>query len=115
MVNALELLYSGLCDVIEQQEAFDANTKETTLQDVTTISQQPCRLSFSSVVSADQQTGAATVKQATKLFISPALTIPPGSKITVTQNGKTQTFKSSGEPAQHSRHQEIALELEEFA
>ena len=49
--------------------------------------------------------------QTTTLFISPDVVIEPGSKIVVTQNGKTVAYKQSGEPALYNTHQEIILEL----
>ena len=49
--------------------------------------------------------------QATKLFISPDITIKPGSKITVTQTGVTTEYTGSGVPAVYPTHQEIMLEL----
>ena len=44
------------------------------------------------------------------------LCLPSGSKITVTQNGKTTDYCLSGESAVYTSHQEIALELfEDYA
>ena len=50
------------------------------------------------------------------LFIAPEVEIPSGSKITVTQNGKTTDYCRSGESAVYTSHKEIALELfEDYA
>ena len=44
-----------------------------------------------------------------KLFIAPEINVMPGSKIVVTQKGRTTEYKNSGEPAIFDTHQEIML------
>ena len=100
---------------------FDESTKQTTNTETTLFTNKPCRLSFISAPPSDKLASfsnnlihsdtprAHFVDQQIKLFIDPALDIPPGSKISVTQNGLTQYFKSSGAPAVYSSHQEIEL------
>lgn len=125
---AVESLYSGTCTVTVSVPAFDEITKQTTNTYTTLFADQPCRLSFISAPPSDKfvttsQTlihsdtpRAHYVDQQIKLFIDPSLHIPPGSKISVTQNGVTSLFKSSGAPAVYSSHQEIELiRLDEFA
>lgn len=76
---------------------------------------QPCRLSFSSSSTASGDTVAA-VSQNVKLFVSPELVIPPGSRIDVLRPGevpRTFRYKSSGPAAVYPTHQEIPLELAE--
>lgn len=74
------------------------------------------RLSFQSRNSAAKDDGYSTVSQSVVLFIAPEVEIPSGSKITVTQNGKTTDYCRSGESAVYTSHQEIALELfEDYA
>lgn len=53
----------------------------------------------------------ATTSQAVKLFIAPEIAVPEGSRIDVTQNGITTSYRQSGTPAVYSSHQEITLEL----
>ena len=118
---AVESLYSGTCSVSVSVPAFDESTKQTTNTDTTLFTNQPCRLSFISAAPSDKLVSfsnnlihsdtprAHFVDQQIKLFIDPALDIPPGSKISVSQNGLTQYFKSSGAPAVYSSHQEINL------
>lgn len=66
--------------------------------------------------SAAKDDGYNTVSQSVVLFIAPEVEIPSGSKITVTQNGKTTDYCRSGESAVYTSHQEIALELfEDYA
>lgn len=126
--SAVESLYSGICSVSVSVPAFDEITKQTTNTDATIFTNQPCRLSFISASPSDKLVSfsnnlvhtdtprAHYANQQIKLFIDPSLSIPPGSKISVTQNGLTQYFKASGAPAVYSSHQEIELiRLDEFA
>lgn len=125
---AVESLYSGTCTVTATTPTFDESTKQTTNTETTLFADQPCRLSFISAPPSDKLVSfshnlihsdtprAHFANQQIKLFIDPALDIPPGSKISVTQNGVTSLFKSSGHPAVYSSHQEIELvRLDEFA
>lgn len=125
---AVESLYSGTCTVTATTPTFDEITKQTTNTETTLFTNKPCRLSFISAPPSDKLVSfshnlihsdtprAHFVDQQIKLFIDPSLDIPPGSKISVTQNGLTQYFKSSGAPAVYSSHQEIELvRLDEFA
>lgn len=125
---AVESLYSGTCTVTATTPTFDESTKQTTNTETTLFANQPCRLSFISAPPSDKlvttsQTlihsdtpRAHYANQQIKLFIDPSLDIPPGSKISVTQNGVTSLFKSSGAPAVYSSHQEIELvRLDNFA
>lgn len=119
--SAVESLYSGTCTVTATTPTFDESTKQTTNTETTLFTNKPCRLSFISAPPSDKLASfsnnlihsdtprAHFVDQQIKLFIDPALDIPPGSKISVTQNGLTQYFKSSGAPAVYSSHQEIEL------
>lgn len=108
--KAIESLYVGKCDIIYQRKVKDPDTMQTHFEDVTVATAQPCRLSFKSITSTDQGIAAA-VKQSIKLFISPDVEIQAGAKIIATQNGRTQEYKASGQPALYSTHQEIILEL----
>ena len=111
--KAIESLYIGKCTITNSQPVFDPVTKRTTFKDVVITENEPCRLSFSSVKEASQTSTVANVSQVVKLFIRPELVIAAGSKITVTQNGRTTNYVASGEPEVHSNHQEIMLALED--
>ena len=125
---AVESLYSGTCTVTVSAPTFDEITKQTSNTVTTLFADQPCRLSFISAPPSDKLVATSQtlihsdtprahfVDQQIKLFIDPSLDIPPGSKISVTQNGVTSLFKSSGAPAVYSSHQEIELvRLDNFA
>jgi hypothetical protein len=109
--KAIESLYAGKCTVYEYQSVKDPVTKITEKQEVPVLTDQPCRLSYKTITGTTQDDGAATVTQEVKLFIAPEIVIKPGSKITVTQNGVSADYQSSGKPAVYSNHQEIIVEL----
>lgn len=108
--QALESLYEGLCTITTKAEKVNTVTKRTEFTESTLVTNQPCRLSYSTLRSSGDG-DASEVLQVTKLFLAPEFDVPAGSKITVTQNGKTANFQRSGEPAVHANHQEITLEL----
>lgn len=109
--KAQEQLYDGICTVTEYRKVKDEKTKLSGMSDVVVLEEQPCRISFSKVSQSIQGESSASISQSIKLFLSPDVTIQPGSKITVTQNGVTTVYKSSGVPAVYATHQEIMLEL----
>ena len=109
--KAIESLYEGSCTVYTREKSTDPDTKETLFDEVPTLIDAPCRLSFTSLVSTDIIDHAPRLGQAVKLFISPDASIPPGSKIAVTQNGITTMYSMSGEPSRYVTHQEIPIDL----
>ncbi len=109
--KAIEALYEGTCTVYTGQKSKDPETGETVFTETAIITDAPCRLSFASFPATNVIDHAPALGQATKLFISPGATVPPGSKLVVTQNGVTTTYSNSGEPARYVTHQEIVLEL----
>jgi len=109
--KAIELLYEHTCTVIEYQKVKDAVTKVTSSKEVGILENQPCKLSYSTIKGTNQTESAGVIVQVIKLFIAPEVIIKPGSKIIVTHNGITESYKNSGVPAVFSSHQEIILEL----
>ncbi len=109
--TCIESAYEGLCTVIECQYIKDPATKIKQQNEVVVLENQPCRLSFEKMAATAQTETATVVSQGIKLFISPEITIKPGSKIFVSQNGMHGVYKASGEPAIYQTHQEIMLEL----
>jgi hypothetical protein len=109
--KAIESLYDGKCTITEHQK-IKKEDKSTGFQDVVVLTDQPCRLSFKTITNTNQtDTAASAVVQITKVFLAPEIQVKPGSKLTITQNDVTTEYKSSGEPAFYSTHQEIVLEL----
>ena len=110
--KAVEGRYKGLCDILEKRKVKDEVTKATILKDIAVLSNQPCRLSYSSSGTANQTDTVSNIEQTIKLFIAPGIKIAPGSKLRITQNGTTTDYISSGVPAVYETHQEVSLELE---
>lgn len=109
--KAVESLYKGLCTVKIWQEIEDPITHVTKHEEVPLFIDQKCKLSYEKQTSTTPTGGPAVIAQTTKLFIAPELDIPAGSKVIVTQHGKTTEYGRSGEPAIYTDHQEIMLEL----
>ena len=109
--NPLARLWTGRARIIEYQDTVDPITHLTTQEEVTVLSDEPCRMSYNYEQSTNMSNGAAVVSQSIRLFIRPDLVIKPGSVIEITQHGVTQKYKGSGSPAVYCNHQEITLEL----
>ena len=108
--KAVESLYDGVCTIIEYQKVKREN-KSTGFEEVAVLENQPCRLSFKTISSTTSGESASSLKQVVVLFISPDVTIKPGSKVVVTQNNTTTEYSCSGQPAMYKSHQEVILEL----
>ena len=111
--KAIEETYSGTATVSGYQKVRDEKTKLMKSSTVTILENQPCRLSFEKISQVAQTGTVANIAQQAKLFISPDVTIKPGSKITITQNEVTGDYTYSGVPAIYPTHQEIMLDLYE--
>ena len=111
--NPLATLWTGKATIYEYQHTTDPDTFQTTAGLVPVLVDEPCRLSYNHEQSTNIQSGAAVVSQSITLFIRPDLTIKPGSVIEITQNGITERYKGSGQPAVYTKHQQIILQLYE--
>lgn len=111
--NPLELLWTGRATIYEYQHVTNPETYQTTLDLVPVLEDEPCRLSYNHEQATDIRSGAAVVSQSITLFIRKDLVIKPGSVIEITQNGVTERYKGSGQPAIYSRHQQIILQIDE--
>lgn len=123
MVSALEaarkaarkamesLYYEGLCSIVEFQDVTNSETKITRQTEVTVLENQPCKLSFEKLDTANQTDTAAAIAQGAKLFLAPEIKVKEGSKIVVTQFGETHEYSCSGDPAVYPFHQEIMLKV----
>ena len=109
--KAQEAMYTGKMTVYEHKKVTDEKTHLTAFKDVAVLKDELCKLSFQSKQAAADTTAATAISQTIKLFMSPDISISPGSKITVTQNGVTKDYTYSGVPAVYVTHQEIVLEL----
>lgn len=114
MVNAhrkaLERLWKDRCTVYHRVKVTDPKTKLTDFDEKPLLQDQPCKLSFETLSSTDGD-HVSKVAQSVKLFIYPDVVIKAGSKIIVTQDGRTTEYSNSGVPAVYPTHQEIMLTL----
>ena len=117
VVNPLAILWKGKCTIYEFVDTTDPDTHQTIQTLKAVVTDEPCRLSFSQVMSQSTTTqivqGAAEQVQIIKLFLRPDITINAGSVIEVTQNGVATKYKRSNVPAIYTQHQEVTLELYE--
>lgn len=109
--EAIESTYIGECDVIEYKTIKNETNKRNEHKEEIVLRKQKCRISFENISNSTQDGNTNNITQKIKLFIAPEINIKNGSKIIVTQNKKTQSYKNSGEPAIYETHQEIMLEL----
>lgn len=108
--NALMRLWDGSCDVFVRETVINEANGRNEPVETCVLRGVPCRLSFSSVSATSENSEAALIQQVVKLFLAKDVEIPPGSKVVVTQEGKTEAYVKSGEPAVYRYHQEIILE-----
>lgn len=109
--KAMEATYDGTCKIYHMQSIKDPKTKVTRQEEVVVKENVPCHLSYSSTSPVVQSGTVATVSQTIKLFLVPELIVPPGSRLEVTQQGRTESYSQSGKAAVYYSHQEILLEL----
>ncbi len=108
---AIESEYRGTCDITVFSQTKDTDTGITRVSEEVVLRDMPCRVSFEGLKSAEDTETAARVSQRAKLFISPDIRIPSGSRVTVRQDGLEREFAMSGIPAVYPTHQEVMLRL----
>lgn len=109
--QAVKSLWDGKCTVTVQKNETNTSTGRTEVKEVDLYKDVPCRISFDTIDTTELASNAAQKVQGVTLLIGSDVDIPPGSKITVTQNGVTGSYTKSGKPAVYSVHQQIQLEL----
>lgn len=111
LAAAVKSLWEGKCTVTVRENKTNEANGRTEAKEVDLCTNEPCRISFDTVQVTEPSNGAAQTKQTVTLFIDPAVSLPVGSKITVTQKGTTGVYEQSGVPAVYSTHKEVPLEL----
>lgn len=108
--KAIEKMYVHTCTIVikDKVKQKDYSTK---LVDKVLIEEQPCRISFSSISTVNENSHSGLKQQTIKLFIAPEVNIKEGSKIIVNHDGVESLFSKSGVPAVYPTHQEINLEI----
>lgn len=111
LAAAVKSLWEGKCTVTVRENKTNEANGRTEAKEVDLCTNEPCRISFDTVQVTEPSNGAAQTKQTVTLFIDPAVSLPAGSKITVTQKGTTGVYEQSGVPAVYSTHKEVPLEF----
>jgi hypothetical protein len=111
----LHRLYQDKCDVFSLNSRIDLDSQETITEWVKIYSDIPCRISFSTPYTTDDDEKSVNfVRQLTKLFIDPEYDIQPGYKIVVTRDGNTFEYQYAGESNYYESHREIELKSLDF-
>lgn len=106
--RAVERLYDGRATVEEARKEKNAKNITTLLWAVV-AKDVPCRVSYKTLAPAGRSDTVDSIAQTITLFTAPEIAIKPGSRVTVTQRGRTMRFACSGIPAVYDSHQEIPL------
>ena len=106
--RAIERLYDGRATVEEARK--EKNAKNITALVWSAVARDvPCRVSYKTLAPAGRSDTVDSIAQAITLFTAPDIDIKPGSRVTVTQRGRTMRFSCSGIPSVYDSHQEIPL------
>lgn len=106
----IEMLYKDTCTVIELHDVVDPITHITSKQEVVVHENVPCKLSHHVPLQSGEGVTSG-LSLSSYIILNPDLEIKAGSRIDVIRNGKTTSYKNSGEPAIHHNHQKIMLSL----
>lgn len=105
--SELQRLYTGRADVYGYiyatgDHGAEVKTETQLLKDI------PCRLSYDRKATNEQGI-SSMIEQDITMFCDPTHAIPAGSKVVITQNGVTRTYKCGSQPAVYASHQEVEL------
>ncbi|MEG2596972.1 MAG: hypothetical protein RR977_00980 [Oscillospiraceae bacterium] len=114
---ALEDTYDSTMSVYERR--FVTREAKQVEEEILVYQDFPCAISRvrAGSLKANQpvsQSLLGELKYENKIFTAPHLTIKAGSRITVTQYGKTISFVSCGEPLLYLTHQEILVSRDDY-
>nr|DAN35950.1 MAG TPA: head closure knob [Caudoviricetes sp.] len=112
MVRNLQKLWRDSCSIYNFEKVKDSKTKTTEFKEILVQENIPCRISFQNISSTSETPSIAITNQVIKLFLSNKVEIKENSKIVVTRNGISKTYKASGIPAIYSVHQEVILVID---
>lgn len=108
--KAIEVMYQDKCDIIEHQKVKKPNGS-TGFEDVTVMSDVPCRLSFKSAPSTNETDSASAVIQTIEVFLAPEITVKSGSKLVIKHLDSSVEYTNTGVAAVYNTHQQIALDI----
>lgn len=112
MVRNLQKLWRDTCSIYNFEKVKDPKTKTTEFKEILVQENIPCRISFQNISSTSETPSIAITNQVIKLFLSNKVEIKENSKIVVTRNGISKTYKASGISAIYSVHQEVILVID---
>ena len=112
MVRNLQKLWRDTCSIYNFEKVKDPKTKTTEFKEILVQENIPCRISFQNISSTSETPSIAITNQVIKLFLSNKVEIKENSKIVVTRNGISKTYKASVIPAIYSVHQEVILVID---
>ena len=98
MVRNLQKLWRDTCSIYNFEKVKDPKTKTTEFKEILVQENIPCRISFQNISSTSETPSIAITNQVIKLFLSNKVEIKENSKIVVTRNGVSKTYKASGIP-----------------
>lgn len=113
--SVIESLYRDSADFYVVEKRVNPETKRTETGYVLKQSDIPCKLSIKSTYITSDTDTVSTSEQSIKLFLSPDIIIPSGSRILIRHFGREMRFEQSGLPAVYPDHQEIILLYSEWA
>lgn len=103
----LEDLYTGTMDVFVNEYYLDEDGLEEQGWHKT-IENEPCRITRQNAPQPARNR-PKTTDEITQLTCAPELDIPPGSRLVITFNGRTEHYTYSASPRVYSSHQSIFL------
>lgn len=109
--SVIEGTYGGRCNIYALESITDPKTRVTRQTEIQVQEDIPCYLSYSGGGPAVKSDTVTVVSQTIKLYLSPDLIIPPGCRIEVTQQGRTESYSQSGKAEVYTSHQEVTLDL----
>lgn len=111
---AIEMTYDGKMTVVGSSKTIvDGETVVTS--NAVLYESHPCALAKEDNAKTAQGEDGGEIALTHKIFCAPELTIPPGSRITVVQYGRTMALKYSGVSFAYPTHQEIMVQMEAIA
>lgn len=116
--GAMERLYDGECSIYVQVCEIDEVTKVSSFHEQLLCEGLSCHLSFNQGSNSGFNLGLhnGVQVQKVKLFMTPEVWVPAGSKVYVSQHGVDYEFYCSSLAEVYESHQEISLvNVDEFA
>lgn len=108
MRTALHGMFDGVCSIWGTVPFRDENgiSRQREVLDAADV---PCHLSFISAGAAKNDGKGSKVQVVARLFLPPELTVNPGSKVYVRQQGRDYCLVCSSQALGYCWHQEIDM------